>query len=308
MSKNAKHFSIIGILIAIVTVVVYYTLSTYFFELPPAASAQAEVIDALFNGHYILIAFLFAVIVVPLVYSIIVFRQQEGDETDAPHIHENTALEIAWTVLPIIFVVGFGVWGLRSYSQVLAASSNEVEIWTQAQKWDWNFIYPEHEYSVSQSLVLQEGIPVVLKMQSRDIIHAFWVPQFRVKQDVFPFDTSNAQLDFNAGADYSPEEFHFEPQEIRFTPVKQGVYRVRCAEICGTSHYAMLANVFVLSSSNYQAWLAGDYLLPPDPSSQNAQSDEFVPTYLEELEHFNIEEGYTPPPDPFAVPAVEEEG
>ncbi|MFT7583653.1 MAG: cytochrome c oxidase subunit 2 [Cellvibrionaceae bacterium] len=307
MSKNAKHFSIIGILIVIVTVITYYTLSAFFFELPEAASAQAEIIDALFDGHFILIAFLFAIVVVPMVYSIVVFRQQEGDETDAPHIHENTTLEIAWTVLPMIFVIFFGVWGLRSYNQVIASSSNEVEIWTQAQKWDWNFVYPDHDYVNSTSLVLQEGVPIVLKMQSRDIIHAFWVPKFRVKQDVFPFDVNNPKLDFTNSADYSPEEFHFEPQEIRFTPVKQGVYRVRCAEICGTSHYAMLANVFVLNPTNYQAWLDGEYLLPPDPAVGNTQAGDFE-YYLDELSNFTIENGYTPPPDEFAAPAVEEEG
>ncbi len=79
MSKNAKHFSIIGVLIAVVTVAVYYVLTDFFFELPEAASAQAQIIDDLFNGHYILIAFLFAIVVVPLLYSVVMLRQEEGD-------------------------------------------------------------------------------------------------------------------------------------------------------------------------------------------------------------------------------------
>lgn len=308
MSKNAKHFSIIGVLIAAVTYVVYRTISDFFFELPEAASSQATVIDDLFNGHYILIAFLFAIVVVPMVYAIVVFRQEEGDETDAPHIHENTTLEIAWTVLPIILVIGFGIWGLRSYSQVLASSPNEVIIRAKAEKWDWSFYYTEHDNRFDRSLVLEEGVPIHLEMQSKDIIHAFWVPKFRVKQDVFPYDTDNPELHFESG-DYNPGPYNFVPQEIRFTPVKEGIYRVRCAEICGTDHYAMLANVFVLSSANYQAWLDGTYLLPKDPTAQqNTQETDFE-YYLDDLENnFNIEDGYTPPPDPLAAPVAEEEG
>ena len=307
MSKNAKHFSIVGVFILILTGLVYWAISGYFFELPTAAATQALLIDEMFTGHYILIAFLFSIVVVPLVYSIIVFRQQEGDDTDAPHIHENVTLEIAWTVIPIIIVIAFGVWGVVSYNEVRAATPGEVLIRSEAQKWDWTFFYPEENHISSQSLVLEVGVPVHLELQSRDIIHSFWVPKFRVKQDAFPFDTENSAVSFASGVDYDPEPFHYTSQELRFTPVMEGVYRVRCAEICGTDHYAMLANVFVLSSANYQAWLAGDFLLPPDPSKQNMETnpDEFVVGYLDELKYFNINTGYSPPPDPLLVPATE---
>ncbi len=307
MSKNAKHFSIVGVAIAIVTYLVYFILSTFFFELPEAASAEATIIDALFNGHYILIAFLFAIVVVPMVYSIAVFRQEEGDDTDAPHIHENTALEIAWTVLPIFLVIGFGVWGVSSYNQVIASEPDEVVIRVWGFKWDWQFYYPEHGNINDPALVLQEGVPIKLEMQSTDVIHAFWVPKFRVKQDVFPYDVENPDLSFG-NIDYTPDDAFYEPQVIRFTPVKEGVYRVRCAEICGTNHYAMLANVFVLSPSNYQAWLDGEFLLPPDPNQGNSQIQDGVDTYLKELERFDINTGYTPPPDPFAAPEAGEDG
>ncbi|MEM9774301.1 MAG: cytochrome c oxidase subunit II [Chloroflexota bacterium] len=305
MNKNLKHFSIIGVLILAVTGSVYYILSTFFFELPEAASAQAAVIDALFNGHYILIAFLFSIVFVPLIYAVIVFRQQEGDETDAPHIHENTVLEIAWTVLPLFLVLGFGIWGVVSYNSVIASSPDEVVIRTQAYKWDWTFYYPAEEDRVDQALVLQLGVPVALEMQSRDVIHAFWVPKFRVKQDVFPYDSANPTINFSDPANYDAIAANYEPQIIRFTPVTEGVYRLRCAEICGTSHYAMLANVFVLPPSAYQAWLDGNYELPPDPIFTNTQPGDGY--YLDELENFTIENGYTPPTDPFAAPPAEED-
>ncbi len=293
-SSNTVHFSIIGVLIVVCTLAVYTILTGAvpftdisigygLFEIPQAASAQAQPIDWLFDAHFWLIAFLFAVIVVPLLYSIVVFRQEEGDETDAPHIHGNTALEIAWTVVPLIFVAAFIVWGWQSYFAVLAPSDNEVTIRAQAYKWDWDFYYPEHDNMFSKSIVVPVGQPVLLEMQSRDVIHAFWVPAFRVKQDVFPYDTNALEKNF-ANADYSSNYDHYKPQIMRFTPIEEGVFRVRCAEICGTSHYAMLAHVFVLSQADYDLWVAGEYKLPADPDFLNAQPGDGY--YLDELDDY----------------------
>ena len=119
--SNLQHFSIVGALTLVTTGIIYLLLSGDiigfgFFEIPFAASAEAGIIDAFFTGHFILIAFLFSIIIVPLLYSVIAFRQREGDDTDAPHIHENTTLEIAWTVLPLLLVFGFGWWGVSSYT------------------------------------------------------------------------------------------------------------------------------------------------------------------------------------------------
>ena len=309
MSKNTRNFSIIGVLIGVCTLVVYPILSARnpftgeriesgffgygFFDPPEAASTQAETIDALFQGHFWLIAFLFAVIVVPLLFSVVVFRQEEGDESDAPHIHGNTALEIAWTVLPLIFVFGFAVWGWTSYFSVIAASDDEYLIRAQVQKWDWDFRYPDlpdptfdlPNNRSDRSLVLRLNQPVVLEMQSRDIIHAFWIPKFRIKQDIMPYDTADPREDFTNLEFYAPAESNYKPQEIRFTPTVEGVYRVRCAEICGENHYSMLANVFVLNEADYQLWLDGELLLPDDPVDGNTQPTDDL-YYLNQLEAF----------------------
>lgn len=303
MSKNTRHFSIVGVLILVLTGVMYLLLSGDligfgFFQRPPAASEEAATIDTLFVRHYWLIAFLFSVIVVPLMYAIFAFSQEEGDETDAPHIHGNTMLEIAWTTVPLIFVAVFSVWGFVSYTDVIAEEPGEVLIRTQGYKWDWDFWYTEHGNKFSNTLVLREGQPVKLEMQSRDVIHAFWIPEFRVKQDVVPYDTQNPALSFGNVDDYNPEGFNYAPQVIRFTPTQQGVYRLRCAEICGTAHYAMLANVIVLPDDIYQSWVDGNYMTPPDPLFTNAQpGDEGY--YLKELEdNFTLEGGYVIPPPP----------
>ncbi len=286
MNRNARHFAIISVLIVISSVMTYFVIDGFLFERPLAASTEATQIEPMFKAHFILMAFLFSIIVIPLLYTIVVFRQQPGDETDAPHIHGNTTLEIAWTVLPVLLVIGFAIWGVILYTNVVSAKSSEQMVRAQGFKWDWTFYYPHLDNSISESLVVEVGRPVVLQMQSRDVIHAFWVPEFRVKQDVLPYNTAFATLSFgNAGYSQAAGDLHYAPQEIRFTPTIEGVYRVRCAEICGTSHWAMLANVFVLSSANYQKWVSGEYALPADPNFTNGDPVK-EGYYLDELRQF----------------------
>lgn len=313
MSNNTRHFSIVGVLILVVTGIIYLLLSGDiigfgFFQRPDAASAEASPIDTLFVRHYWLIAFLFAVVIVPFFYSFFAFSQEEGDDTDAPHIHGNTSLEIAWTVIPLIFVALFGVWGFTTYTNVIAEEPNEVIIRTQGYKWDWNFYYPELDDAFSNTLVLRVNEPIALEMQSQDVIHAFWIPEFRVKQDVVPYNTQNPALNFSNVDLYDPSLYNYEPQVIRFTPVEEGVYRLRCAEICGTAHYAMLANVIVLNDATYQKWVDGEYMVPPDPLFTNAQPD-VEGYYLKELEeNFTLSGGYVPPEPPAFGGEAESEG
>lgn len=257
-----KHFLIVVPLVFLSTAVTYVLISGEFvgfglLELPTSASTQAVIIDQLIQGHFLLIAFLFSVIVVPMLYTFIAFRRREGDDSDGAHIHGNTALEIGWTVIPLIFVAIFAVWGWQAYNDVLAASDDETTIYVQAFKWDWAFFYPELDDYYDENIYVPVGQPVKLVMQSRDVIHAFWVPEFRVKQDVMPYDTSNAALTFGSPSfDESQLEGNSQIQVLRFTPTEIGAYEVRCAEICGTNHWSMYATVNVLSQADYDAWLA----------------------------------------------------
>lgn len=276
MNSTTKHLSIAGVLTLLTTAVVYVLISGRFsnfafFQLPTQASAEGVIIDNLMDGHFILMSFLFAIIVAPSSYAFYAFRRRQGDETDAPHIHENTVLEIGWTVAPIILVVGFAIWGVQAYTQVLAFEPTDRIIRAQAYKWDWSFYYPELDNQVSASLVLEVNQPVKLEMQSTDIIHAFWVPEFRVKQDVVPLNPNDPRQSFRDTELYDPEAANYTPTVLRITPTQTGVYRVRCAEICGTNHYGMLAHVHVLDAADYQAWLNGELILPTDPGVGNTQ-------------------------------------
>jgi cytochrome c oxidase subunit 2 len=230
--KNSRHYASVFVLIVLATIGLYFLFSAM-FRLPTAASAEAGPIDNMMHVHFWVMAFLFALIMVIMLYAAFAFRRQPGDETDAPHIHGNYALEIAWTVLPTITVIGFGIWAVGVFNDLIRPNPDEMVISVTARQWGWSFQYPEDEDIKSSILTLPVNQPVVLEMQSLDVIHSFWVPEFRVKQDLVPGQIAH----------------------LRFTPTAPGTYKVRCAEICGTGHAKMLATGEVVRQDEFVAWV-----------------------------------------------------
>jgi len=229
------HFVIVGVLVILVAVLTYFGLDATGLATqmhPVAASAQAAPIDQLWHWEVMVISFLFSLIVVPMVYSLVVFRQKKGEMKDGEHMEGNATLEIAWTVVPLIIVVIFAYFGAYSLGEVRRVDSNAMVINVTGQQFTWTFEYPEYGI-VSTELHLPVDKQVVLKMQSADVIHSFWVPEFRVKQDVVPGRIT----------------------EYRITPTLEGNYKVRCAELCGTSHAYMENPVIVVSAADYDAWI-----------------------------------------------------
>ena len=230
------HFVIVGILVLVTAILTYVGLDVAGIAKhmnPVSASAQSVSIDWLWNWQVITISFLFALIVVPMIYSLFVFRRKAGDNTDAEHVEGNTALEITWTVAPLFLVVIFAYMGAYSLGETRRVDPNAIEIKVKATQWEWLFEYPGTGV-VSNELHLPVDKQVVLKMESSDVIHSFWVPEFRVKQDIVPGRVT----------------------EYRITPSLIGAYKVRCAELCGTAHYRMERPVIVSSQADYDAWIA----------------------------------------------------
>lgn len=248
-----KHAIAVAVL-TLVTAVGLYFLFRWMFTLPTAASAQAEPIDTMFQSHFMMMAFLFSFIMVMMLYSVAVFRRRPDDTEDGPHIHGHTGLEIAWTVIPTIVVVGFGIYGTIVLGDITSEQDNEMVVSVVGQQWSWNFEYPEQDVQ-SARLVLPVGQPVVLELQSNDVLHSFWVPEFRVKQDLVPGQV----------------------KQLRITPTELGSYRLRCAEICGTSHSAMLADVEVVSQADFEQFLIDSAFrysdLPPEERGQQFYMD-----------------------------------
>jgi cytochrome c oxidase subunit 2 len=229
--RNVRHVLIIAALVAIVTVLVYAGLHALGL-MPVEASAQAGAIDWLFDIEVKMISFFFALIMVPLVYSLVVFRRRDGDDGDGQHIDGNTGLEIAWTIIPLIIVVALGVVGADNLRQVQAKDPAAIQIKVIGFQWGWRFEYPQG--FTSQQLYLPANQQVLLKMESQDVLHSFWVPEFRVKQDLVPGRVT----------------------EYRITPTLLGAYKVRCAELCGASHAYMESPVIVVSQADYDKWVS----------------------------------------------------
>jgi cytochrome c oxidase subunit 2 len=230
-----QHFIIVGILVIVTAILTYLGLDVAGLarqQHPIAASAQSASIDQLWQWEMIVISFLFALIVVPMIYSLIVFRQKKGEMKDGEHMEGNTTLEITWTVVPLFIVVIFAYLGGWSLGEVNRVDPQALVINVKGQQFTWTFEYPEYGI-ISNELHLPVNRQVVLKMTSADVIHSFWVPEFRLKKDVVPGRVN----------------------DYRITPTLIGSYKVRCAELCGTSHAYMENPVIVESQAEYDAWI-----------------------------------------------------
>jgi cytochrome c oxidase subunit 2 len=235
-----KHFAIVAGLVVIVTGVVAFGLSNAEL-LPVLASEEGKIVDDLFDLHLYAIAFLFSLIAVFMVYSIVVFRRKPGEEGDGDYFHGHTGLEIVWTVVPLITVFYFSYLGAVTLEQTMQPEENELVIEVTGFQFGWKFNYPQYgdEGIQSTELVLPNNRQVQFKLHATDVIHSFWIPEFRVKQDAVPGHE----------------------KQIRIKPTRIGHYRLRCAELCGTSHSLMLAEVNVVEPTEFESWteeLSGD--------------------------------------------------
>jgi cytochrome c oxidase subunit 2 len=226
-----RHYVIVALLVVGVAVLSWVGLNAVGL-MPEEASAQAASIDQLFNLELIFISFLFALIVVPMAYSLVVFRRRNGETGDGEHIEGNTRLEIGWTIVPLFIVIGFAWIGAWSLGETRREDPNAMVIQVTGFQWGWQFEYPEYGGFSSDTLYLPKGRQVVLKMESRDVVHSFWVPEFRVKQDLVPGRVT----------------------EYRITPIEDGAFKVRCAELCGTRHAYMEAPVNVVDQAEFESW------------------------------------------------------
>jgi cytochrome c oxidase subunit 2 len=231
-----RHFVIVGILVILAAVLTYTGLSAAGL-LPVAASAQAGPIDWLWDLQVKVMSFLFALIVVPMLYSFVVFRRRKGETGDGEHFEGNTNLEIGWTILPLIAVVAMAYIGAGNLASVRRADPDAMVVKVTGLQWSWKFEYDNGV--VSDELHAPVGKQVLLQMTSNDVIHSFWVPEFRVKQDLVPGRIT----------------------ELRITPTLIGDYKVRCAELCGTSHSYMEKPVIITTQADFDSWMGGQLAL-----------------------------------------------
>jgi cytochrome c oxidase subunit 2 len=212
------------------------------FWLPKASSTLAPQIDFAWNFVLVTSIIFFLLLMVPMAYFLAKYRRKkEGEVTSA--IDHSTSVEVIWSAIPLVVLIALFFVGLAPWVNASVAPANAMEIQVTAQKWNWSFRYPNGTTSPGK-LVIPKGKPVRLVMSATDVLHSFYVAEFRVKQDAIPGVYTS----------------------LWFEPTTTGEFTVQCAEYCGGpqgdvaadqpgGHSDMLASVQVVEEQAFKDWL-----------------------------------------------------
>ena len=234
-NRNLVQAIVVGIVASAVGIV--GALLIHWF--PPSASTQAGPIDTLWDVLLIVSIPIFVTVTIIVIYSVKTWRVKPGEELkDGPPIHGSTRLEVIWTAVPSILIAALVVYAylvLHDIEKAPANAASERHVHVIAQQFAWQFEYrtADGKQVKSDDLYLPVGESVKFDIQTKDVLHDFWVPAFRMKIDTVPGITTH----------------------YRVTPNKIGTYPVVCAELCGLGHAFMRSTTHVLSAADFNAWL-----------------------------------------------------
>jgi cytochrome c oxidase subunit II len=200
--------------------------------LPSADSSEAHKVDDVYWFVTIICMAIFALVAGVSVYAIWKFRAAPDDEEDGSPIHGHTGLEVVWTAVPAALVTAISIYSGVVLVQVERIPTEHRVIEVTAQQFAWSFTYPESKVTSGQ-LALPINQPVELKLTAKDVIHSFWVPEWRMKKDAVPGIET----------------------DVIVTPTKLGTFTVICTELCGLGHAAMRAQALVLTQAGFERWL-----------------------------------------------------
>ena len=234
LRSPAVRMFLIGTVASVIGVAI--TLAMDWF--PPQASTAAPRIARLYDVLLIASVPIFVLVMTVAIYSVVRFRARPGDTSDGPPIHGNTRLEVIWVTIPFLIVTALAIYAWIETDRIEASRPNALVLDVKGQQFAWTFRYPQpggQKPVPSNELVLPVRRPVEFKIRAADVIHSFWVPSFRLKQDAVPGITT----------------------ETRLTPNRLGRYAVVCAELCGIGHATMRQPVRVVSPEEFRTWLAG---------------------------------------------------
>ncbi len=204
---------------------------------PVEATEQASEVDFLYDVTLVIAVPIFVLVMTVAIYSVLRFRVSDDDESDGAPIHGNSRLEVIWVAVPTIIVVALAAYAWIGLLVLEEEGQNPLRVKVIGQQFAWKYEYPaEAGMPVKQTtdLVLPVNRPVQFELNTEDVIHSFWVPAFRLKQDVVPGITS----------------------AMRLTPNRLGNFPVVCAELCGIGHSTMRQAVQVVDASRYTSWRA----------------------------------------------------
>ena len=216
------------------------------------ASTAAPKIDDLLNVMIVISSYVFAMVLVMLFYALWKFKAKPGDESDGEPIHGNTRLEIAWTLIPTIIVLFGAGYSWKVLHDIEQEEPNHLTVDVFSQQYAWSFAYPGKGYKYVQGeFHVPVNRQVVFKMHAQDVIHSFWVPEWRIKKDNVPGITTTAIV----------------------TPDRVGTYQLVCTELCGFGHATMRAKVVVEPESKFDRWVEGLKEKTPPALMESVEQD-----------------------------------
>jgi len=217
--------------------------------------------DTAFAIHFGLSTLLFLSVVAPMIYFAWKYRADKVKNEDIGNTTHNTLLEVLWTGIPVVIMMVFFYYGNTTMDvfRTIPAESQSMVVHVEGSKWKWKYEYAPNKEghvhkitslfdqktrSVKRGLYVPKDTNIILKMTSplNDVIHSFYIPAFRTKEDVVPGRMT--KLWFNAG--------------------KVGTYDVECAEYCGTAHSYMLSKIVVMEKADYEAWFNSEKKTPTE--------------------------------------------
>jgi cytochrome c oxidase subunit 2 len=207
-------------------------MDTSFKLHPEQASTVAEKVDMLY--FFLVGVSVFFTVLIALLILVFAIRYRRSAKVDRTHAHPNMMLEVVWIVVPLVIVSIIFFWSMRLYYDMSRIPEEGIEIQVVAKQWMWKFQHPQGRREID-TLHVPAGTVMKFKMISQDVIHSFFVPAFRIKQDVLPGRYSRTW----------------------FEATTPGEYHLFCAEYCGTSHSQMIGRVIVMSPADYQQWVSG---------------------------------------------------
>ncbi len=210
---------------------------------PPAASTVSTQVDLLF-----LVLVGVSALVVLLIGGLIVFfsikyRRRSDDQVPEQIVGSNR-LELAWTVIPLGFFMLIFFWGASIYMNMSQPPSNSMQVYVVARQWMWKFQHASGPSEIDE-LHVPLGRPVQLTMISQDVIHSFFAPEFRIKQDVLPGRYTTTW----------------------FQATKAGTYHLFCSQYCGTNHAEMIGSIIVMDPVAFERWLSGSPTASQSPAA-----------------------------------------
>jgi len=228
----------LAVVLALIATAIGIWLSYVIHWFPVQASTQARNTDRLYHVLVIATIPIFVLVVTVILYSVWQFRMKPGEELkDGPPIHGNTRLEVIWTALPAILLLGMVGYSFVVLAENEKKPAREIDVGVTGQQFVWTYQYPPSVTGGapinSYKLYLPENESVEFNLRSKDVIHAFWIPAFRIQEDVVPGVVTH----------------------WRATPDRLGTYAVVCNLLCGVGHSLMRSTAHVVPEAQFKAWI-----------------------------------------------------